>query len=471
MSISFYDYCLKYNMHHLLEEWDYERNDKRPQDISSKSAYKAWWKCKDGHNWSSKVCIRSNGSNCPKCGTLQVHLEQNICKDYEKSLAYNYPYLAEEWDNELNTRGPDTYFPYSRSKVYWKCPKGHSYSMMIQSRVAKNCGCNICARGTQMSKAEVALYFYIKQVFTDTILDYKIDNQKFDMYIPSLDTLLEYDGAYFHRDRYYKDAEKANFCLIKHKKLIRFREPGLPEVPNCINILLSTKDYYKVIPEALYKLGKLLNIEFKIDLIRDQRDIFNTVPSLKGKTSIKDNKYLMKYYAIELNPDASTLTPSTHIKVWWFCDKGHLYLQDVSNKYRGQGCPYCSTNVNNKTIKFITLGVINNIYCFLDVDKHTIFSASYEEIYKFWTQHRIYPLGLKMQDNRLYLDFEAIKIRGTARYDIDALIGPEDTSTLSLEIYKYLKVISHFNYYKTKYYRDLLFTDTISALENLRNYM
>ena len=41
----------------------------------------------------------------------------------EKSLAYNFPELAEEWDYEKNT--PLTPFDVSygsTKKVYWKCP-------------------------------------------------------------------------------------------------------------------------------------------------------------------------------------------------------------------------------------------------------------------------------------------------------------------------------------------------------------
>lgn len=58
MSISLYDYCIKYNMQHLLEEWDYERNSKTPKEVTSKNAYVAWWKCKKCTRKSKKLYLR-----------------------------------------------------------------------------------------------------------------------------------------------------------------------------------------------------------------------------------------------------------------------------------------------------------------------------------------------------------------------------------------------------------------------------
>ena len=37
------------NMPELLSEWNYERNDVEPINISIWSKRKVWWKCKEGH--------------------------------------------------------------------------------------------------------------------------------------------------------------------------------------------------------------------------------------------------------------------------------------------------------------------------------------------------------------------------------------------------------------------------------------
>lgn len=53
----------------LAGEWDVSRNDKRPDEVSPSSGYRAWWLCSArGHSWDAYVYNRSVGQNgCPKC--------------------------------------------------------------------------------------------------------------------------------------------------------------------------------------------------------------------------------------------------------------------------------------------------------------------------------------------------------------------------------------------------------------------
>lgn len=53
---------------HLENEWDFEKNDISPYELSYGSEYKAWWKCKNGHSWKSVVYSRTTGgSKCKSC--------------------------------------------------------------------------------------------------------------------------------------------------------------------------------------------------------------------------------------------------------------------------------------------------------------------------------------------------------------------------------------------------------------------
>ena len=45
-------------MPELLNEWDYEKNNIMPSDISIWSKNKVWWKCKYGHEWASTMNSR-----------------------------------------------------------------------------------------------------------------------------------------------------------------------------------------------------------------------------------------------------------------------------------------------------------------------------------------------------------------------------------------------------------------------------
>ena len=54
------DYNLLVSNPKLCEEWDYEKNDKRPEEFTPGSGTYAWWKCKEcGYNWKAKICNRN----------------------------------------------------------------------------------------------------------------------------------------------------------------------------------------------------------------------------------------------------------------------------------------------------------------------------------------------------------------------------------------------------------------------------
>jgi len=62
------DYNLLKNNPELCEEWDYEKNKKRPEEYCPNANQYAYWKCKEcGHKWKAKINNRNNGRCCPEC--------------------------------------------------------------------------------------------------------------------------------------------------------------------------------------------------------------------------------------------------------------------------------------------------------------------------------------------------------------------------------------------------------------------
>ena len=72
-----------------------------------------------------------------------------ISSEKFKSLASERPDLLSEWDYQKNSPlKPDRIAEHSGRKVWWICPKGHSYSMSPASRTSKKDprGCPICGK-------------------------------------------------------------------------------------------------------------------------------------------------------------------------------------------------------------------------------------------------------------------------------------------------------------------------------------
>ena len=56
------------NKPEILEEWDYTKNNISPEEVTSHSARKVWWKCnKCGNEWESSISNRTRGNGCPVC--------------------------------------------------------------------------------------------------------------------------------------------------------------------------------------------------------------------------------------------------------------------------------------------------------------------------------------------------------------------------------------------------------------------
>ena len=50
------------------EEWNYAKNDKRPEECCPGSNQYAWWICKEcGHDWEARINHRNNDGGCPEC--------------------------------------------------------------------------------------------------------------------------------------------------------------------------------------------------------------------------------------------------------------------------------------------------------------------------------------------------------------------------------------------------------------------
>ena len=62
----------------LIDEWDFSKNKKNPNELTPNSNYKVFWKCRFNHSWEASIYNRTgNGSGCPECsgsGTSKIEI-------------------------------------------------------------------------------------------------------------------------------------------------------------------------------------------------------------------------------------------------------------------------------------------------------------------------------------------------------------------------------------------------------------
>ena len=268
----------------LLKEWDYENNNVKPSEVYYKSScIKVSWVCpKCKVHYTMSPGDRVKGQNCPYCARKRVKTGLN-------DLETKYPDIAKEWDYEKNKDLlPSQVSPHSDKKVWWVCPKGHHYDMMINARTGKQANkCPVC-RGRRVIKG-------INDIFTTN---------------PELKERWDFEGNTKNPDIVYAGSNDYAFWVCEkghHFRSIIYRmavSKGM-NCPVCRN--------------------------FRVD--RGINDLATTNPDLIEEWDFERNT---------IKP--TEVHAGSKDKVWWKCKKlGHRWDATISSRVRnGYGCPICS---------------------------------------------------------------------------------------------------------------------------------
>ena len=85
---------LKDNNPILSLEWNYNKNKQlKPENVTTNSNKKVWWKCsKCGFEWEAVISSRNHGAGCPKCTN---HLKKNVLQyDKDNNLINEYDSIS-----------------------------------------------------------------------------------------------------------------------------------------------------------------------------------------------------------------------------------------------------------------------------------------------------------------------------------------------------------------------------------------
>jgi DNA-directed RNA polymerase subunit RPC12/RpoP len=167
-----------------------------------------------------------------------------------------------------------------------------------------------------------------------------------DVFIESLNLAIEYNGAYFHKNR-IRDERKAVLLQENGLKFITINESKnyQKDKKNQIFIELPIND------DKLNTLvTRLINrIDSKVkcnpNIARDRIRIYEQYIS-QIKLNSFEVKSLDKVYLWN-NEKNGELLPSmfpygSQKKVWWKCEKGHEWEAAINKVSNGSGCPICS---------------------------------------------------------------------------------------------------------------------------------
>ena len=330
----------------LAKEWNYEKNDKLPQEYTSGSGKKVWWKCKQGHEWQAIIRDRTRGKGCPYCsGNLPIVGKTD--------LATTNPELLKEWDYNRNSKLPQCYKSYSRAKVWWKCKQGHEWQTTISNRTAGN-GCPYCSGRLPI-------------VGKTDLLSQCPDIAKEWNYEKNYPLTPQNVGKGSGKKVWWKCEKGHEWQTVI---ATRTAGSGCPYCSGNLPIVGKTdllSQYPFVAQEWNYEKNDKLPQEYTSGssqkvwwkckqghewqaIIRDRTRgkgcpyCSGNLP-IVGKTDLATtNPELLKEWDYEKNDKLpQEYTSRSHQKVWWKCEKGHSWATPIAVRTRTENCPYCSS--------------------------------------------------------------------------------------------------------------------------------
>ena len=355
--ISFKDWCDNNGREDYLLDWDYEKNHSlSPSSILRGTHNEYYWKC---HYCGTEYLraphsFTARGKNgCPICSSYYRGEGRRRASVKKNNLALNYPILAKEWDEEKNNCSAKDISLNSNCSYWWKCSIcGHNWKAIVTNRTKGGTGCPKCNNGSHTSFPEKAVFYYIQKWFPDAISSDKHLGIELDVFIPSINVGIEYDGQQWHQD-IEKDVRKNKRCKSQRITLFRIRER------NCW--FWNEDSYLKLIPcesgsdqeleNAIQVLLLELNIPFAdINIGRDKKVILETYINAKKMNSLSAKFPLI---ASEWNSERNKpLSPDridygSGIKCWWICSTCGYEFEATPNARtcKGTSCPVCAHSI------------------------------------------------------------------------------------------------------------------------------
>lgn len=321
----------------LLVYYKEEQPKKRiGQKFHSLTVLDVFWQEKDGKDTLFAKCKCDCGNEVIKAMDALTKGNARTCgcnRGRKKSTAYkkiipiSKELIDELWDYEKNDVDPETVDCESTQKYWWKNNHGNSFELSPFVFIKPD---------TQTSFPEQAIFFYLKEHFNDTINKARYITQygevvEIDVYIPSLNVGIEYDGVFWHKDKLDMDEAKNQALNNDGVYVIRIREEGLPSIRDfngkTITREKATKEQSIIhcVNDVIKNTIDYVN-QHNICIRRQTIELLNSF-CLTEKAFISDrpNIYALCY----TKPQKNNIAESCLIKYWDYDKNGALKPENV----------------------------------------------------------------------------------------------------------------------------------------------
>jgi very-short-patch-repair endonuclease len=319
--------------------------------LSFNSLKKLWFICKCGKERFSEI---SNYHNYPKCKDCWSKYKYNCYLeklDDSKKFINLYPELwkqidFEKCEKELGlTKDRLAMFPKNNTyNIYWKCEYNHSWFISMGSRAhTRNISsCPFCSR--KFSSIEIRLWSELTYYYSDAIWHHNIGKYEVDIFIPSLNLIIEYDGYKWHKERIKEDTEKNQYLSTLGFKIVRIRESELLPITNMDCQVPLNASHLEIMKESFTHLSKVLQKEFTFNQFKCEQLYNEKTACLLGNSNNPMRKEAIEAWdSVKNNPiKAEQIDKFSNKQYWFFCPTcGKSSLRRVFHVNKGLNCKKC----------------------------------------------------------------------------------------------------------------------------------
>lgn len=341
---------LEFLFPNISKFWDCAKNKGLPNEVGHASEKKVWWKCQQGHSFSTPVynMVRYGEFKCPLC-------IGRVVQDGVNDLASQKPLIASLYSKK-NKNPADRVWMNTTLYFKWDYPCGHQIKTSPQVIEKYNGNCVYCSNdfylegfnGLDKTHPELKKEWSSKNKLP--MSKYFHRSQK-EVWWHCLDCGYDTKKKICHK-LYRKDGE-FNGCGVCSGQIIK---PGFNDLSTKFPELIHLYDEKKngISATKIFTSGP---IWWKCELGHSFKNYAKNIIRADVKCSICGNRELLtgfndlktkepevaKYFNEDKNKISTSLVkvPTSNEKFWWFCkDCGREYKSDLSQviKNKNQCC-------------------------------------------------------------------------------------------------------------------------------------
>ena len=318
---------------------------------------KIMFRCrKCSYEWTARPDHVLNGHGCPVCGG-------SMRKDNATFLAQ----LAKI--NSMIT--PLEPYINARKKILCRCNCCKNEWPATPDKLLQGNSCPNCDKRNKTSFPEQAIYFYVQKVYSDAVDRYYLPNSKteIDIFIPSINVGIEYDGVYWHKSKANQEVRKYQKCQENGVTLYRMRESTKPADDIADAIIIRQRPYnFETLDSALCELFCMMGVQISVNTFEDSTNIRERFYTERVKNSLATlYPKVAKEWHAEKN---GAITPKmisygSNERYWWKCSvcQREWLATVVDRTAGGKGCPKCAQNKLSQLYKMKNEDFVERLKC------------------------------------------------------------------------------------------------------------